>query len=274
MTKKAIDELSALVKKAQAGDREALEAVIRAIQDRVYHLSMRIMANPDNASEAAQEILILVMTKLSTFRGESLFTTWVYRVATNYLLTARRIARKEEGLTFELFEQDLEIGLENDPSPTPEDAVMLNQLRVSCTIAMLLCLDLKHRVAYVLGDILEFDQTEAADILGISKANYRKRLSRARSEVVSFTSRACGVVNRNAKCSCPRRLPEALRQGRVSQQDLLFEPDLAPGYQSVIDGVEGLEAEIATTRMQKATPHFEVPGDLARRITAIVDLPR
>ena len=175
------ENLNNLVSAAQQGDKNALEDLVRRIQDRVHHLAMRMLVNPDDAMEATQEILILVITKLSTFRGDSAFQTWVYRVAANYLLTARKIRERDHGLNFELFRADLENGLV--AAPTAEDTVMLNELRIACTMAMLLCLDLKHRIAYVLGDILELEHGDAAGILGISKANYRQRLSRARGEV-------------------------------------------------------------------------------------------
>ena len=90
-------KLDTLVSAAQAGDRDALTGVVREIQDRVHHLAMRMLVNPDDALEATQEILILVITKLSTFRGDSAFHTWVYRVATNYLLSAKNILERDPG---------------------------------------------------------------------------------------------------------------------------------------------------------------------------------
>ncbi len=266
------ESLDQLVGQAQAGDEAALEAVVRAVQDRVHRLAVRMLVNPEDALEAAQEILILVVTKLSTFRGQSSFNTWVYRVAVNYLLTARKVSAKDQGLTFPLFESDLESGLVADPGPAADDVVMLNQLRVSCTMAMLLCLDLTHRIAYVLGEILELDHDTASQVLEVSKANYRQRLARARRQVVAFTARACGIVNTQAKCTCPRRLPAAMALGRVSADPPLFQPGDAPDYQSVIAAVDDLKGELATAYLQKAMPDFPCPRDLAARIAEIVTL--
>ena len=77
---------------AQNGDAKALEDVVRHVQDRVHRLAIRMMYDPEHALDATQEILIRVVTKLSTFRGESSFETWVYRVALN---TAISWGRKE-----------------------------------------------------------------------------------------------------------------------------------------------------------------------------------
>ncbi|MCR9135516.1 MAG: RNA polymerase sigma factor [Alphaproteobacteria bacterium] len=258
------------VKAAQAGDRTALENILSHLQDRVHPLSMRMLVNPADAQEATQEILILVITKLSTFRGDSAFTTWAYRVAANYLLTARKIADRDPGLTFNAFAADLEHGLVADPPRSADDTVMLNELRISCTMAMLLCLDLKHRMAYVLGDILEFDHGEAAEIIGISSGNFRKRLSRARAQVVAFTTNHCGLANEHAACSCPRRLPAAIAQGRITPGRRVDASQNAPPYEQVLARVRGVEGQLKVLKLQTAMPRFPPPSDLGARLIKIL----
>jgi DNA-directed RNA polymerase specialized sigma24 family protein len=78
---------------------------------------------------------------------------------------------------------------------TAEDAVLLEEVKIGCTLGMLTCLDRPHRLAYILGEILEIDGPAAAEILGISPAAFRKRLSRARTSVVEFTRKKCGLVD-------------------------------------------------------------------------------
>ncbi len=261
-----------LVIAAQGGDRPALDQLVRAVQGQVHNLAMRILVNPDDALEATQEILVLIVTKLSTFRGDSAFPTWVYRVATNYLLSAKKIRARDPGLSFDGFQQDLENGLSIDPSPAADDLVLLNELRVSCTMAMLLCLDLNHRIAYVLGDILEMDHSEAADILDISKDNYRKRLSRARKEVTAFTSRACGLASEKAKCSCPRRLDAALSMGRIRPGQNTMSGSGGLSYEEVAAQAKKLEGDLTALKLQTAIPKFAGPASLSEQILRIVDL--
>ena len=74
------DYFETRIEDAKNGDRAALEAVVRDVQDNVHRLAMRILVNPDDALEATQEILITVVTKLSTFEGRSAFKTWVYQI--------------------------------------------------------------------------------------------------------------------------------------------------------------------------------------------------
>jgi RNA polymerase sigma factor (sigma-70 family) len=266
-----VSDLSRLVILAQAGNKSALEDVVSAVQDRVHHLAIRMVVNPEDAKDATQEILILIITKLSTFRGESAFTTWVYRVACRYLLTARNIAARDPGLSFDAFGADLRDGLLIDPAPPADDVVMLNELRISCTMAMLLCLKPPHRAAYILGDILELDHNEAADVLDQTPASYRQQLSRARREVVAFTSRSCGLVNADAPCSCPRRLPAAVAQGRVQPGQLSSLPKDAPSFGDALRMTKNVVAELSTLKLQRATGQCSAPHDLSTEISRIVE---
>lgn len=260
--------LNTLVRDAQEGSSAALEGVVKGVQDLVHHLAMRILVNPADAQDATQEILIIVVTQLSTFRGDSAFTTWVYKVATNYLLTSKKVVNRK--LSFEVFGADLEVGLVPDEHSDLSDIVMLNELRIFCTMAMLLCLDLNHRAAYVLGDILEFEHDEAAIALGITSANFRKRLSRARADVVAFTTQACGLANANAKCSCPRRLQAATAHGCVTPGKVLYSTPDAPTYDEVLAATKVTVSELKILKLQKATGHYKCPDKLSARVTEIV----
>lgn len=254
---------------AKEGDGAALSALATCVQDRVHRLAMRMLPIPEAAEDATQEILILVVTRLSTFEGRSSFETWVYRIAMNYLLTAKKQIDREPNFTFDWFAQDLEAGLVDDAQPTAEDRVMLNDLRIRCTMAMLVCLDRNLRAAYVLGEILEFDQSEACEVLEIGRDLFRKRLSRARAEVQAFTARSCGLANDQARCRCPRRLPEAVRLGRVDTGVGNAFPD-APDWEDVRDSAARTEASLVAARLQRATGELRAPPDLAAHVLSIV----
>ena len=79
-----------LVSEAIDGSKQALEQVIGRIQDMIYNLSLKMLLFPEDARDATQEILIKVITRLSTFRGDSKFTSWVYKIAVNHLIKASR----------------------------------------------------------------------------------------------------------------------------------------------------------------------------------------
>ncbi|MEL7547449.1 MAG: RNA polymerase sigma factor [Pseudomonadota bacterium] len=257
---------------AQDGDAGALEGLVRSIQDRVYRLALRMLADPIAAQDATQEILIRIVTKLSTFRGESKFGTWVYQVAINYLLTARKVIATDPSLSFEMFSEDLLNGLADEQHMAPEDHILINELRLKCTLAMLLCLDRDHRAAYVLGEILEFDHGEAAEVLGIKSANFRKRLSRARSCVQDFTAKSCGLAGKAAACSCQKRLPAAISSGRIGPS-VTEAFDDAPTMTDVEIMVASTQANLITAKLQRATGSLTSKIDFAREVLKVVDPP-
>src|SRR5215510_12031032 len=100
-----------LVGRAQNGDKTALDALVRSIQHRVYALCMRMLSSPADAGDATQEILVKVITHLSTFRGESAFTTWVHRIAANHLVDARVERNKRAAMSFEALAAMIDAGL-------------------------------------------------------------------------------------------------------------------------------------------------------------------
>lgn len=79
------EELLALIEKATAGDKESLETVILSVQDLVFNLSLRMLGSFPDAEDATQDILLKIITRLSSFKGESAFSTWVFRIAANHL---------------------------------------------------------------------------------------------------------------------------------------------------------------------------------------------
>ena len=92
-------DLTEHIRAATAGDKAAAGAVLDAIQDDVYELALRMLGHPADAQDAAQEILLIVLTHLGSFRGDSSFKTWVWRIAANHLSRVRRGRR--EVLTFD-----------------------------------------------------------------------------------------------------------------------------------------------------------------------------
>src|SRR5438445_2528055 len=238
--------LEELVRRAREGDGESLERLVSGIQDRIYGLALRMLWHPEDARDATQEILIRVVIRLGTFRGKSAFLTWVYRVAANCLLTARAGRLEAQRLTFERFGQDLDEGLSDlplAPEPPIDEALLIEEVKIGCTLGMLSCMDRPHRLAYILGEILEIDGPEAARIMKIDTATFRKRLSRARSDIVAFTKAKCGLISPDRRCRCRRRVRRALELGRVDPQHLLFASDAVRGkrFPAVLAEIRRLE---------------------------------
>ena len=213
------------IEQAINGDRTAVESLVISVQDNVFGLCLKMLWNQEDAKEACQEILIKMLTHLSQFNFASKFETWVYKIALNHLLDFKRSAQKHGGLSFTSFETDLmneQIEPTEEERNSPEFEMQLSEIRLSCTTALLQCLDSELRSAYVLGEILECDHQEAAEILEISTSAFRKRLERARKDVELFTVKVCGVLNERASCQCVRRLSYAKSCGRVDFKNYPF----------------------------------------------------
>jgi RNA polymerase sigma factor (sigma-70 family) len=252
------------VARAAAGDRPALERVVARIQPDVYRLALRFLWHPEDAEDATQEILMRVVARLATFRGESAFRTWVFRVAANTLLTTRARRAEQRALTVPEFAADLERGLSDAAPAEPgiEHALLLEEVRIGCTMAMLSCLDRPHRLAYILGEILDLDHNEAAAALEIRPAAFRARLSRARRTIRSLLSGHCGLVNPANACRCSRRVQAAVELRRVDPRRLLFTTSAARAraFPAVLATIRALEEGQRAAALYRAQPDASPPA--------------
>lgn len=270
--------LEAAVNEAQAGSRDALEEVVSAVKDDVYGLALRFLWHPQDAEDASQEILVRIVTRLGSFRADSSFRTWVYRVAVNTLLNIKRSRMEEARLTFTSFGADLDALPEAASLATPPDAeraLLLEEVRVGCTMGMLLCLDRPHRMAYILGEILDLGHREAAAILEVTPAAFRQRLSRARRSIVAFMTDKCGLANPDNPCRCSRRLPVAIARGRVvpGKLQLAGSGATARAFPETLETIRSLEAARRAVALYQAQPEPRTPPSLAELVRSIVDEP-
>jgi RNA polymerase sigma factor (sigma-70 family) len=253
------------VEQAKQGDREALEAIFRAIQDRVYGLARRMLWHPADAEDASQEILLKILTHLSTFQHESSFLAWVYRIACNHLLTRRKQHAEAKIQTFGQLDVFLEkgrnaTGLVEDESG--DDWLLVEEIKIGCTMGMLLCLDRKDRIAYILGEIFEVSGPEAEQILSISAATFRKRLSRARQQLSAFMQANCGLINPAAPCNCTRYAAfSKASRGRAFTERLVFSAPLLTQRANprIVAGMQELEVLDHMAALFRSHPAYQAP---------------
>ena len=234
MNEKEQMETQKLVRLAAEGDKGALEQLLTGVQDLVFNLSLRMLGTIHDAEDASQEILIRVMTNLASFRGESAFTTWVFRIAVNHLKNYRKSMFAQHPLSFEYYGEDIVSGKEKDiPDLTMGvDRNLLEQeLKLSCTNVMLQCLDTDSRCIYILGTMFHVDSRLAAEILEISPEAYRQRLSRIKKKMAGFLDEYCGLSGKGV-CSCSKRISYAIATHRVNPEK--------PEYTSLEENTEFL----------------------------------
>lgn len=262
-------ELDQIVQQAQAGDAIALERVVRAIQDDVFDLSLRMLGDPSDARDAAQEVLVRIVTKLASFRGDSKFRTWVYRVAANALLNFRGELRRKE-ISFEQAEEQLQQAITAGVADAESsiDHALINEVKLVCAHGMLLSLDRPHRLAYVLGEVLELTSDEGARVLEISPVAFRKRLSRARSEMEAFLKKNCGIADPANACRCTKLLPLAMSAGLIDERRLVLR-DL-PTRESDRLHVE-VERLRSAAEIFRTLPKYASPIDFATSLRALLN---
>src|ERR1700681_46010 len=103
-----------LVMLARAGDRTALEELIQRHQWWIYNIAVRMLYHPQDAEDATQEILVKVLTRLSSFEGRSSFRTWLYRIVVNHVLNMKRGRLENPELNFRFYGEDLDKILDSD----------------------------------------------------------------------------------------------------------------------------------------------------------------
>ena len=215
-----------LVKRATDGDRAAVEQLILRHQAWVYNIAVRMVFHPQDAEEVTQEVLVKAVTRLSTFRGDSAFRTWLYRIAANHVLNMNRRGVELRPYTFAGYAAALD-GVPDmdlpDPNTVPVDVPLLvEEAKLACTTGMLLCLDRRQRLVFTLGEVLGVSDTVGGDVLEMSADNFRQCLARARRDLYQFMHDRCGLVNSANPCRCPKKTKGFIAAGHVDPDRLLF----------------------------------------------------
>jgi RNA polymerase sigma factor (sigma-70 family) len=267
------EELAARVRAAAAGDADAVRGVVEAVQDQVYRLALRMLGHPADAEDAAQEIVVIVVTHLGSFRGDSAFLTWVWRIAANHLSRVKRGRR--EVLAFDVLDERLRSGLGGEPDPAdPEAELLARELRLRCTEAMILCLDRELRIAYLLGDVFELSGADAAAVLDIEPAAYRKRLSRARRQLHDFVRSWCGVYDPANPCRCSRQVACAVERGILDRSELSFSAHPVRPARAAVERASDEVTELFRVAQLLRHPAYQAPDSLIATVRSLLDARR
>lgn len=261
MNQKTNEELQTMAEKATAGDREALEVLVAGVQDIVFNLSLRMLGTFADAEDATQDILLKMITHLSTFRGESAFTTWVFRIAVNHLKNYKKHMFAHAGLSFAYYGEDIENGkIQDVPDVTQnvEKDILAEELKMSCTNVMLQCLDTESRCIFILGTMFQVDSRIAGEILEITPEAYRQRLSRVRRKMADFLGQYCGEYG-SGRCRCKDRVNYAIQNHRINPLQLCYTTaEEAPvetllAVKNAMEQLDGLSIEFSFCKAYRST---------------------
>jgi RNA polymerase sigma-70 factor (ECF subfamily) len=191
-----------LVRRAKAGELNAFEELATRHESRIYTLALRLLRNEHDAEDVTQQAFLSAVEHLAEFREEASFATWLSRIAT---YAALKVIRKRKGLDTISFEAATEPAAPDEPVPAPDfiadwrqspaELVERNETRRLLDEA-LAKLDEKHRLVFLLRDIDGLSVRETADALGLSEANVKVRLLRARLQLREHLTRVFGDEKR------------------------------------------------------------------------------
>ena len=182
--RKAIDPDTALVEQLRRDDGGAAEALVDAYGSRVYRLAVRVTGNASDAEEVVQDALWTVVRKIGTFRGDSAFGSWLYRIVANAAYQKVRSRRRHPEVSLDdmlpAFQKDgAHAAPIEDWSPKVEDPCRQTEVRRALSAA-LDALPAEARTVVVLRDVEGLAMTEVAATLGLTVASAKTRVHRAR----------------------------------------------------------------------------------------------
>ena len=158
-----------VIERCKNGDLQAFEALFKQFGRRLHGLCLRMSGNSADAEDLMQEIFVLVLTKIKTFRGEAKFSTWLYRLAVNTCISQLR-KRRPASTTFD--EGDFEaVGVSSDPEPVVRRATLKRAIAG---------LPVGYRTAVILHDVQGYKHREIAAMRGISVGASKSQLFKAR----------------------------------------------------------------------------------------------
>jgi len=264
-----MEEIDKQILKANTGDKKSLEKVILYIKEDVYNISLKMLLYPDDAKDATQEILIKVITHLSTFKHNSKFSTWVYRIATNYLITYKGKKSNKFILPFSDYADLIDSGQSDSSFYATNDGMLKlleEEVKISCTQGLLLCLSPTDRIIYVLSVILQFNSKEGSKILEITPENFRKKLSRSKSKIKNFLNQKCGLVNSDNPCRCYKKIDFLTDNKMINPKQLKF-ANLKERSINLMQKIDDVEKSVAIYR---SVPIYDAPNQVLDDIKTIL----
>ena len=179
-----------LVKRAKSGDLSAYDELVRRYQDRIYATIYHMTSHHQDAGDLTQEAFIKGFQALNSFKGDSSFFTWVYRIAINRTINFLKQRKKKAALSL----NDVDLNIEHDPDflslisdKTPHRAINLSEVQEKLNIAIKK-LSETHRMVVIMHDIQGMPHDEIANIMKCNTGTVRSRLFYARQQLQAYLS--------------------------------------------------------------------------------------
>lgn len=168
-----------LLERCRQGDGHAFETLFRKYQTYVYNISLGMLCNGEDAADVTQETFLRLHRSLDSFRGDSTFSTWLYRVAVNLCITELRRRSRNRFQFLEDLVHDEDSGFQEEAGPSPDEAI--EQAEESRVVHRVLrTLPPNYRAIIVLRHFQQLAYEEICEVLGLTLSQVKTRLFRAR----------------------------------------------------------------------------------------------
>ncbi|MBP1710288.1 MAG: polymerase, sigma subunit, family [Deltaproteobacteria bacterium] len=224
-----------LIDSAVHGSQEDLEKLILRHQAWIYNIAVRMVMDRDDAIDITQEILIKMITRLASYDPQKgMFRTWLYRIVANHVLDMKKQKFEMRIHDFDTYISLIEKLPDHREFSHPDSKILTEELKTGCMLGMLMCLNRNERLAFLVGAVFAVTDAVGAELLQVSKASFRKLLSRSRRKVHSYMNGVCGHANKSNPCRCENKLKTFLDLGMIQPGETRF---CQPGCPTVKDVV-------------------------------------
>ena len=222
-----------LIRESVRGERVSLEKLVLRHQAWIYNIAFKMVMDHDDASDITQEILVKMITGLATYNPEKAqFRTWLYRIAVNHIINMKKKKFEVRIYDFDRYVSLIEKLPDNRSFAGPDAELLAEELKVGCMMGMVMCLNRRERLVFILGGIFRVTDTVGSELMDISRDNFRKILSRSSEKVYSHMNGVCGHINPENKCRCSLKTKAFADMGMLSPANLRYHK---PGNDRVRD---------------------------------------
>ncbi len=249
------DSDTELVAAAIQGDGQALEKIILRHQAWIYNIAFKMIMDHDDACDITQEILIKTITNLSSYDSKkAAFRTWLYRVVVNHVLSMKRKKFERRINDFDQYINLIEKLPDHQQTNHPEAHFLASEFKIGCMMGMLMCLTRSDRLTFLLGAVFSIKDTVGAELMEISRENFRKKLSRAKQKLFTHMNSVCGHVNPERKCLCKNKYKNFVEMGMLDADNPRY---LKPDTMVVKEIVEERVKQFSTQYYDPFLSHFQ-----------------
>ena len=228
------------------GDTAALEALILRHQSWIYNIAVNMTGDVHLYADITQEVLLKVITKLSTYDPDKAsFRTWLYRIVVNHIINQKE--SKKERIFQEAVDNNFSsFNIENQPDMGKSNVITGRSLadekiKIYCVMCMSLCLTRMERIVFILGLLFDVTDKIGAEICDISRANFRKILSRSRKKVFNYFNDNCSLLNKKNPCRCADQARYLVKVGMIDSVNIAGDNSLGTIHTILGDAINNIE---------------------------------